>query len=177
MTVKHPEVPSGAPPSATVLAAFDLKARPVPLPEGQGRSWLVGPVALKPLDMPLSALRWQAELLTRLDDRDELRVSVPLCTADGQWTSHGWTAWRHQPGEHLHGRWHDVVAVGERLHAALGHEPEPAFLTDRADVWAIADRVAWGELPAEDYAATKRLDTLLQACARCPAWHSSSTAT
>lgn len=55
MTVKHPEVPSGAPPSATVLAAFDLKARPVPLPGGQGRSWLVGQVALKPLDMPLSA--------------------------------------------------------------------------------------------------------------------------
>lgn len=122
--MEHVEVPpGGAPPSATVLAAFNLKSGPVPLHGGQGRSWLVGQVVLKPLDMPLSALRWQAELLTQLDGRDDLRVSVPLRTADGEWTSHGWMAWRYQPGAHLPGRWHDIVAVGQRLHAALQDEP------------------------------------------------------
>ena len=160
--MQHVEVPSGAPPSAAILAAFD-QGGPRPLPGGQGRSWLVGQVVLKPLDMPLSALLWQAELLTRLDGRDGLRVSVPLCTADGEWTSSGWTAWRHEPGEHLPGRWHDIVNVGQRLHAALQDEPEPSFLATRTDIWAIADRVAWAELPAEDHAGTKHLDTLLQA--------------
>ncbi len=168
LNVEHVEVPSGALPSAAVLAAFSLKGGPVPLHGGQGRSWLVGPAVLKLLDMPRSALRWQAELLTRLDGRDDLRVSVPLCTADGEWTSHGWTAWRYQPGVHLSGRWQDIVVVGQRLHAALQDEPEPAFLADRTDIWAIADRVAWAELPAEDHAATKHLDKLIRALRPVP---------
>ncbi len=113
--------------------------------------------------MPLSALRWQAELLARLDGRDDLRVSVPLATTGGEWTSHGWTAWRYQPGVHLRGRWHEIVAVGRLLHVALQDEPEPAFLADRTDLWAIADRVAWGELPAEEHAGTKHLDKLVRA--------------
>lgn len=88
---------------------------------------------------------------------------MPLPATDGAWTSSGWTAWRYQPGVHLPGRWHEIVAVGQRLHAALHDEPEPAFLADCTDIWAVADRVAWGELPAEEHAGTKHLDTLLAA--------------
>lgn len=162
------EASSGAPLNAVVLAAFDLDGHPKSLPGGQGTSWLVGRVVLKPLDMPLSALQWQADLLTRLDERDDLRVSVPLRTADGQWSSHGWTAWRYQDGEHLSGRWHEIVEAGQRLHAALRHEPEPAFLADRIDNWSIADRVAWGESPAADHAGTKHLDRLIRALEPVP---------
>lgn len=154
---------AGASPAAAVLAAFGLEGRPVPLPGGQGRAWLVDEAVLKPLDMPLPALRWQAQLLTRLDGQGDLRVSVPLPATDGAWTSSGWTAWRHQPGVHLPGRWHEIVAVGQQLHAALHDEPRPAFLADRTDEWAVADRVAWGELPAEEHLGTKHLDTLLRA--------------
>jgi len=98
-------------------------------------------VVLKPLDMPLAALQWQGELLTRLDSRKDLRVSVPLRAARGQWSSHDWTAWRYEPGEHLPGRWPDIVEAGRRLHAALQDEPEPAFLSsrsrDRPRTWAV----------------------------------------
>ncbi len=163
MTAGSVEGRSDAPPCDTVLAAFELEGRPVPLAGGQGRAWLVDGAVLKPLDIPLPALRWQAQLLTRLDGRGDLRVSVPLPASDGAWTSFGWTAWRHQPGVHLPGRWHEIVAVGQRLHAALHDEPEPALLADRTDSWAVADRVAWGELPAEEHAGTKHLDTLLAA--------------
>ncbi len=163
MNVERVEVHSGALPSAAVLAAFGLEGEPVPLQGGQGNAWLVAQAVLKPLDMPLSALRWQAGLLTQLDGRDDLRVSVPLRATDGGWTSSGWTAWRYQPGVHLRGRWHEIVAVGRRLHVALQDEPEPAFLADRTDIWAIADRVAWGELPAEEHAGTKHLDKLVRA--------------
>lgn len=156
-------------PDGAVLAAFGLGGEPEPLPGGQGTSWLVGEAVLKPFDrtqpsgLALSALRWQAEVLTRLDGRDDLRVSVPLPTADGRWTGHGWTAWRYEPGEHLPGRWHDIVEVGWRLHAAVADEPEPAFLSARTDVWAVADRVAWGELPAGDHAGTEHLERLTAA--------------
>ena len=152
-----------ASPDAKVLADFGLDGDPESLPGGQGTSWLVGHVVLKPLDMPLASLQWHADVLTRLDSRDDLRVSVPLRTADGQWTSDGWTAWRYQPGQHLPGRWHDIVKAGERLHAALQDEPEPPFLATRTDTWATADRVAWGELLTDDVARTRHLDTLSQA--------------
>lgn len=154
---------SGAPPGATVLAAFGLEGQPVPLPGGQGRAWLVDEAVLKPLDMSLPALRWHAELLARLAGRDDLRVSEPLPATDGGWSSSGWTAWRHQPGVHLPGRWNEIIAVGERLHAALHDEAKPAFLVDRTDIWAVADRVAWDELPPEAFAVTRHLDTLLAA--------------
>ena len=89
--VEHVVVSGSARPRAMVLAAFE--GEPVPVSGGQGRSWLVGQAVLKPLDMPLPALQWHAELLTRLDGREDLRVSVPLRTPDGEWASSGWTAW------------------------------------------------------------------------------------
>ncbi len=161
-------VQASSPPHAALLAAFDLDGEPESLPGGQGTSWLVDQVVLKPLDMPLAALQWQGDVLTRLDSRDDLRVSVPLQAADGQWTSDGWTAWRYQPGEHLPGRWHDIIGAGQRLHAALQDEPEPAFLSTRTDIWSIADRVAWGDLPAENYATTKHLSRLIDALEPVP---------
>ncbi|TFV62712.1 hypothetical protein E4P41_06425 [Geodermatophilus sp. DF01-2] len=157
------EARSSARPEAAVLAAFDLDGEPQLLAGGQGRSWLVGEVVLKPWDGTRSALQWQAGVLTRLDGRDDLRVSVPLCTVDGQWSSYGWTASRYQPGEHLPGRWHDVIAAGQRLHAALADEPKPAFLSTRTDIWSIADRVAWDELPVENHAGAEHLDRLFTA--------------
>ncbi len=163
MNVEWAGLHADAPPSAPVVAAFGLEGEPVPLQGGQGNSWLVAQAVLKPCDMPLPALQWQAELLTQLVGRDDLRVSVPLRATDGAWTSSGWTAWRHQPGVHLPGRWHEIVAVGQRLHRALQDEPKPAFLADRTDIWAIADRVAWAELPAEEHAGTKHLDKLIRA--------------
>lgn len=137
-------------PGPEALAAFGLRGRPAHLTGGQARSWRVGHAVLKPLDLPAPHLACQADVLTRLADRDDLRVSVPLRTVDGRWSSRGWTAWRFQPGEHLSRRWQDIVEVGRRLHAALRDEPEPPFLSQRTDPWAVADRVAWGELPADD---------------------------
>lgn len=146
-----------------MLAGFRLDGEPVPLAGGQGTSFRVGPAVLKPLDMPLAALRWQADLLPRLAVRDDLRVSVPLRASDGRWASHGWTAWRYEPGEHVPGRWPEIIEVGELLHAALRDEPAPAFLSRRTDVWAVADRVAWGELPTQVAEGTRHLDTLVRA--------------
>lgn len=150
-------------PPREVLAAYALAGAPVPLPGGRGTAWLVGATVVKPLDMEPAQIRWQGALLSRLDGRDDFRVSVPLQTTDGWWTAEGWTAWRYEPGRHQPRRWHDIVAVGEQLHAALEGEPEPAFLRDRTDAWAIGDRVAWGELPASGYAGARHLATLMAA--------------
>ncbi|MEJ7757778.1 MAG: hypothetical protein WKF83_17175 [Nocardioidaceae bacterium] len=72
---------------------------------------------------------------------------MPLQTTDDQWNINGWTAWRYQPGAHVPQRWHDIVAVGQRLHAGLTTEPEPAFLHRRADRWSVGDKVAGESCP------------------------------
>jgi uncharacterized protein (TIGR02569 family) len=130
-----------------VLAAFDLPGPPAPVPGGQGTSWRAGPAVLKPEDAPASYLAWRADVLDRLADAPDVRVAVALRTRTGALASHGWTAARWQPGSPAAGRWHAVAEAGRRLHAALAPEPRPAVLADRGDPWAVADRVAWEELP------------------------------
>ncbi len=147
-------------PPASVLAAYGLHGAPIPLPGGQGTAWRVDHAVVKPLDMEPALVQWQAALLARLRGRTDFRVSVPLQTTDGRLTAEGWTAWRYEPGAHVPRRWHDIIAVGERLHAALEPEPQPAFLRGQSDPWATADRVAGGELPPVDYAGTKHLGRL-----------------
>jgi len=136
---------------------------------------------VKPLAMEPAALAWQGELLADLDGRTDFRVSVPLPALDGSWTVSGWTAWQYQPGRHLAQRWHGIVNAGQRLHAALPAEPEPAFLRRRTDRWSIGDKVAWGELPAAQYAATKHLSRLAAALrplhGRCQLIHGDLTGT
>lgn len=150
-------------PPSQVLQAYGLQGAPVPLMGGQGASWLVGQAVLKPLDVDPAQVQWQGALLTRLSVEADFRVSVPLRTRAGTWTAHGWAAWRYEPGAHAPGRWHEIIAVGQHLHAALEREPEPAFLSARTDRWAIADRIAWGELPAAGHAVTHSLETLFAA--------------
>jgi uncharacterized protein (TIGR02569 family) len=151
------------PPGSAVLTAYGLTGPPVRLPGGQGTSWRVGPAVLKPLDMDPAVLLWHADVLARLRGRTDFRVSEPLPTADNRWTAGGWTAWRYEPGAHAPGRWHDIVDVGQRLHSALVDEPEPPFLAERTDRWAVGDRVAWGELPATDVVRGRSVSSLVEA--------------
>ena len=48
-------------------------------------------------------------------------------------------------GRHEPGRWLDIIAVGERFHAALAGVPRPPDHRRGVEPWATGDRVAWGE--------------------------------
>jgi uncharacterized protein (TIGR02569 family) len=149
-------------PPPTTLTAFELDSRPEPLPGGQGTAWRAGDVVLKPLDMSVAALRWQAEVLNDVEP-DGFRVAPPLRSRDGELVVDGWTAWPMLAGVHLP-RWADIVAVGERFHRALAHVDRPAEVLDaRTDVWARADRIAWGEEPPGDFAGIPEVARLLDA--------------
>ena len=146
-----------------MLASFGVTGQPTRLPGGQHTSWRVGGAVLKPLDQPAAWLDWQAELLASLDGRSDFRVSVPLQTRAGTWSSSGWTAWRFEPGEQPCRRWIDIIAAGEQLHAALADRPRPALLAERSDRWAIGDRVAWAELSADSIEPAAHLRQLCAA--------------
>ena len=143
-------------PPAPVLAAFGVEAEPEPLAGGRGTTWLCGDLVLKPLDTSVEELEWQGALFDRLDCAG-FRVSRPRGVSDG------WCAWEHLAGEHRERAWPDVIAVGERFHAAIADEPRPSFLDRRTDHWAIGDRVAWGELPSGDFADVKHVPRLVGA--------------
>jgi uncharacterized protein (TIGR02569 family) len=155
---------SGAPasPPAEVLAAFGVSARPEPLSGGQATAWRAGDVVLKPLDMSIDALRWQAEVLGSVEP-DGFRVAPPLRTTEGELVVDCWTAWPLLAGAHAP-RWADIVAVGERFHRALAGVERPAAVLDaRTDGWARADRIAWGEQPAGELARVPEVAHLLAA--------------
>ena len=152
------------PPPAHVLAAFGVAAEPESLGGGQGSAWRSGAVVLKPLDwaMSLEELEWQGTVLDAVRE-DGFRVTRLRRARDGSALVDGWCAWEHVEGSHEARRWAEVIAVGERFHAALAGVPRPALLDARTDHWAIGDRVAWGELPAARFAHVKHLPRLLDA--------------
>jgi uncharacterized protein (TIGR02569 family) len=91
------------------------------------------------------------------------RVARPQRSVDGSLVVDGWCALEWVEGRHEERRWADIVAAGESFHAALAGVPRPDFIDRRTDPWVIGDRVAWGELPAGDFARVKHLDRLAAA--------------
>jgi len=109
---------------------------------------------LKPLDRSPVEVAWQAETLGPLSC-DGFRVARPRREIVA-----GWTASEYVEGRHEHGRWLEIIAVGERLHAALADVPRPdAVLEANLDPWRTGDRVAWGDEPfaeVDDLLALRR---------------------
>jgi hypothetical protein len=133
---------SAVPPPRAVLDAFAVDAEPVLLPGGTGRTWRAGGLVLKPLDRAPAEIAWQADVLAAIPE-DGFRMTRPLPRIVD-----GWTAWHRVEGHHERGRWLDIIAVGERFHAALAGVPRPAEILDvGVEPWATGDRVAWDGEP------------------------------
>src|SRR4051794_22250431 len=150
------------PPPPSVLEAFAASGPLAPLEGGQGTSWRARNVVLKPLDLSEEALAWQAEVFASISC-DGFRISHPLRALDGSLVVDGWCAWEAVEGSHEERRWAEIIAVGDRFHAALADVPRPEFIALRTDPWAIGDRVAWGDVPVTDFARVKHLTRLASA--------------
>jgi uncharacterized protein (TIGR02569 family) len=135
-------------PSSEVLDAFGVTGPPVALAGGRASSWRAGNVVLKALDTDEDELAWRADTFARIAC-DGFRVAAPLRAAGGALVVDGWTATRLLSGRHEPRRWEDIIAAGERFHAALAGVARPGFIERRTNAWAVADRVAWGEEPAD----------------------------
>jgi uncharacterized protein (TIGR02569 family) len=146
-------------PPSSVLTAFGVFGTPVALEGGRGTSWRVANAVLKPLDLTEQGLMWQAEIFASISC-DGFRIARPLRATNGSLVVDGWCAWEAVEGRHEERRWRQIIAVGERFHAALNGVPRPDFIAHRSDPWAIGDRVAWGDLPASEFAHVKHLTRL-----------------
>ena len=152
-----------AAPPQPVLAAFGVAGQPlVPLAGGQSTSWLAGSLVLKPAGLDMPELEWLAEVYSGIA-WDGFRSARQRRANDGAVCVDGWCATEYLAGEYAERRWPQVIAVGERFHAALRGIPRPGFLDGRASPWAVGDRVAWDEIPVAQFAQVTHLARLAAA--------------
>jgi len=134
-------------PPQVVLEAFGLSGLPVPLHGGQGRSWRLGDVVLKPSGFPPES-RWRAETLAALgESSSDIRLARPVPALDGDWVARGWEAFHWVAGQPDPSRIDEILVAGNAFHALLARVPRPSFLDERADAWSYGDAVAWEEQP------------------------------
>ncbi|MGW1342783.1 TIGR02569 family protein [Kribbella sp. NPDC002412] len=133
------------PPPGAVLDAFGLTGAAVLLPGGQGETWRVGEVVLKPARFVPEA-EWRASVLTGLPEAAAFRVAKPVWSQGGAWVVDGWEASELLAGATDARRPDDVLVAGAAFHQAVAELPRPEFLDARDDPWTYGDRVAWEEL-------------------------------
>lgn len=132
---------SPQPPPLHVRAAFGAKDTEPELID-VGPVWRCGEIAFKPARHPAEAT-WVAKTLGELHVPD-LRFGRPLRATDGRWVVGGWAGHKFIEGK-AELRHDEMVGVSLRLHEATADLPKPRFLGARSDVFALADRIAWGE--------------------------------
>ncbi len=136
------------PPPPRVLAAFGLVGGPVRLTGGQGTSWRVGQIALKPGVDPRYQ-EWLGTVVAGMEQRG-FRLPTVRRAQDGAWVVLGWGAQSFLPGSTVREGmtdWGSIIDASRALHAATAALERPAFLDQRSDPWAWADRDAWSDPP------------------------------
>ncbi|WP_328853274.1 hypothetical protein OG994_12145 [Micromonospora globbae] len=134
----------------------------------------MGDLVLKPGGGPLH--EWLASALADVT-LDGFRVATPVCTRDGVWALHGWSATRwvegSEPDYSAISTWREILAAGRAFHRAVAHLGRPDFLDARQDWWARADKAVWGE--REFAAVARRLQSGLEPLGRPQLVHADLT--
>lgn len=141
-------------PNIDVLKAFGLSGEPRRLSGGQGTTYRFGNAVLKPIDN-IDEASWVADLNTRLVS-DAFRVPKPIKADNGSWVWKGWIASEFIEGAHEKNLYTEAITISQEFHGALKSILKPSFIDQKDNVWAVADRIAWGEQPFPDFALTAK---------------------
>ena len=134
-------------PPEHVLKAFGIRGTPEVLQGGQGTTFRVGDIVFKPTHNEVETI-WVIEVLSGMVDAG-VRVPTYLSSDGGDVLVDGWMAYEFLPGEMVKGHWEEKRMVLEQFHGALKDVPPPPFFAQRDDPWALADFMAWGEMPID----------------------------
>ena len=142
------------------MSAFGAAGRPERLPGGQGTSWRVGDLVLKPAEEDASETLVWLDQHARPALRDAgLRIALPVRGAGGVVVIDGWTATPWLEGVPPAGGWSSRADVGRQLARAFSGV-DPRQLPARDDPWARAERAVWEsplDAPLRDHPLTELL--------------------
>lgn len=130
-------------PPESVLRAWRVDAV-VSLPGGQGAAFRSDDLVFKPAPEPHRSA-WLARALDGLAPSEDIRVARPARSVDGNWVADGWAAWHWLDGDLWTPTVSALLDVSARLHAAFARVPWDGAMVG-GDRWAVADRIAWGEV-------------------------------
>lgn len=130
------------------------------LPGGMGHSYRVtsshGSLVIKPAPYPEEA-QWLGETFAQLPDAPDVRIPRAVVSTAGKWIADDHVCWTWLDGRDGVGRYSEKLAASRAFHRTTRVLEKPAFIDRRSDPWAMADRVAWGERPADYDAETMRV--------------------
>jgi len=145
----HPNAPS-----FEILEAFEVASPPELLPGGQNTCFLADKLVLKPAGDSQEA-SWMAELNSQIDSPD-FRIQKFKPAKDGSWVFDGWTASYFLEGSHhkitpensdknTTSQIQELINLSQAYHQHLVKVPKPAWFNQKDDIFAVSDRMAWGE--------------------------------
>ena len=136
-------------PNQEILNAFGVSGEPILLPGGEGNCYRVGDVVFKPTKDAIET-SWIAEINNNLTS-NEFRVPKSIQTKDGAWIFDDWAASEFLQGERRPDHYSEAIEVSMVFHKALVGIPKPDWFDKKTDVFAVSDRMAWGEIPTPNY--------------------------
>ncbi|MEX0896334.1 MAG: TIGR02569 family protein [Patescibacteria group bacterium] len=148
-------------PSIDVIKAFGEEAEPVLLSGGEGFSYKVGNIVLKPVQ-DVEQASWNADVLSSIDE-DGFRVLRSIRSMGGEWVYKGWQAFQYLEGDEKKGNWTEKIAVSRRFHEKLRGISKPDFIGKRDIPWERADLAVWSEQPIEFHPAVQHITDSLSA--------------
>ncbi|MDD2656143.1 MAG: hypothetical protein PHQ18_01065 [Patescibacteria group bacterium] len=148
-------------PTQNILQAFDISGKPDLLDGGQGTCFRVDNIVLKPTDNPIETT-WLAEINNNLQS-SEFRVPKYKKANNDSFVFEDWTASEFLEGEHKKDNYIKAIELSKIFHNELKDIKKPDWFDKKTDVFAIADKIAWGELPLPNFEpAKKQLENIFE---------------
>ncbi len=141
-------------PNQNILKAFGVSGKPTRLKGGQGICYLVDNIVFKPSYSIVEA-SWMSDLYNNLSS-NQFRVPKPIRAKNSKWIFNQWTANKFLEGKHEDENYAEAIKISKIFHKDLLQIPKPDFFDKRNDVWAVADKIAWGELPLPNFELTNK---------------------
>jgi len=136
-------------PNESVLKEFNLQGDIEFLPGGEGKSYKVGAIVLKHVDISSEEYtNWVADLFSKIEENG-FRVAKPVKNVNGNWvTPDGWSAWEFLEGNHDYkDQVKQSIDAIITFHNAIKSFPKPVFLGEDDTPYIRADKYTWGARP------------------------------
>jgi uncharacterized protein (TIGR02569 family) len=149
-------------PPNNVIKNFGIKGKIKKFSGGQGTTYLIRDIVLKPTDDE-KELIWIAETFNRLK-ANQLRLPKYIKSKNNKWIENGWAAYHHIEGKHYKKRINEKKDVSEKFHLLIKRLPCPSFIKYRKNPWSKADKMAWEEIPLKCHTKIKPYALKLKSC-------------